>query len=113
MIRIERYGRRFWAVYEKGRLLCVTVYKKGANAVKARLEQRSDEVDSVAEPATASAPHNRIAKASAEAGTAVPSPLTNTATHAFLHMRHRRSRSKSFDGNYEEKPVPDDVSEMS
>lgn len=40
MIKIERYrGRRFWAVYEDEELLCVTVYKKGANAVKERLEE--------------------------------------------------------------------------
>jgi hypothetical protein len=39
MITIERYrGKRFWAVYEDGALLCLTVYKKGAKAVKERLE---------------------------------------------------------------------------
>ena len=30
---------RFWAVYEDGQLLCVTVYKKGALAVMRRLQQ--------------------------------------------------------------------------
>lgn len=41
MITIERYRKtRFWAVYEAGELVCVTVYKKGAKAVKARLEVR-------------------------------------------------------------------------
>jgi hypothetical protein len=40
MITIERYrGKRFWAVYEDGALLCVTVYKKGALAVVDRLEK--------------------------------------------------------------------------
>ena len=40
MFRIERYRTtRFWAVYESGELLCVTVYKKGATAVKNRLER--------------------------------------------------------------------------
>lgn len=40
MLRIERYGRtRFWALYEAGELLCLTVYKKGATAVKERLER--------------------------------------------------------------------------
>ena len=40
MFRIERYGRtRFWALYEAKELLCVTVYKKGAAAVKERLER--------------------------------------------------------------------------
>lgn len=39
MLTVERYRKtRFWAVYECGELLCVTVYKKGANAVKERLE---------------------------------------------------------------------------
>ena len=39
MIIVERYRKtRFWAVYEHGELLCVTVYKKGANAVKHRIE---------------------------------------------------------------------------
>lgn len=39
MITIQRYRKtRFWAVYDAGELVCVTVYKKGANAVKARLE---------------------------------------------------------------------------
>ncbi len=39
MFTVERYRKtRFWAVYDAGELVCVTVYKKGANAVKARLE---------------------------------------------------------------------------
>ena len=39
MITVKRYRKtRFWAVYEDGELVCVTVYKKGANAVKARLD---------------------------------------------------------------------------
>lgn len=36
MFTRERYGR-YWAVYEDGSLLCVTVYKKGASAVIERL----------------------------------------------------------------------------
>ena len=35
-IQIERRGR-FWAVFEKGELLCITVYRKGAEAVVARI----------------------------------------------------------------------------
>ena len=36
---IKRYGTgRFWALYEGGELVCVTVYKKGAKAVQERLE---------------------------------------------------------------------------
>jgi hypothetical protein len=37
-LRVERRGR-FWAVYESGELLCVTVYRKGARAVVDRLTQ--------------------------------------------------------------------------
>jgi len=40
MLRIERYRRtRFWGLYESGELLCVTVYKKGAETVKMRIER--------------------------------------------------------------------------
>ena len=40
MLRIERYrGTRFWGLYEADELLCVTVYKKGAEAVKTRIER--------------------------------------------------------------------------
>jgi hypothetical protein len=39
---VERYrDSRFWALYDGGELVCVTVYKKGANAVKERLEKLS------------------------------------------------------------------------
>jgi len=30
---------RYFALYERGELLCVTVYKKGAQAVKKRIEE--------------------------------------------------------------------------
>jgi hypothetical protein len=41
MLTVERYRKtRFWAVYEAGELLCVTVYRKGAIAVKERLERQ-------------------------------------------------------------------------
>ena len=33
---LQRYGR-FWAVYDQGTLVVVTVYKKGAQAVLQRL----------------------------------------------------------------------------
>lgn len=47
MFTVERYRQtRFWAVYEAGELLCVTVYRKGANAVKERLERAHRESDS-------------------------------------------------------------------
>lgn len=38
VLTIERYGR-FWSLKENGALLCVAVYKKGANAVKTRIEE--------------------------------------------------------------------------
>ena len=45
MFSIERYQKtRFWALHEDGELLCVTVYKKGAQAVMERLERRIDTV---------------------------------------------------------------------
>ena len=49
MITIEKYGNRFWAVYRDGELLCVTVYKRGAEAVRDLLyELTSKEASHVA-----------------------------------------------------------------
>ncbi len=43
-MKIERYGRRFWAVYdEAGNLVVVTVYKRGALEVVRRLTQERRE----------------------------------------------------------------------
>lgn len=42
-LRLARYSRRFWAVYEDDQLLCVTLYKKGARAVIARIGREEDE----------------------------------------------------------------------
>ena len=40
MIAVVRYRRtRFWAVLDDGELVCVCVYRRGANAVAARLER--------------------------------------------------------------------------
>lgn len=36
-MKIEKYGNRFWAVYDGDVLVCVTVYKKGALEVLRRL----------------------------------------------------------------------------
>lgn len=37
-MNIQKYGRRFFGVYdERGELVCVTVYKKGAQEVVRRL----------------------------------------------------------------------------
>lgn len=38
-IAIRKYGARFFAVYVNGELLAVTVYRKGAEAVAARLRE--------------------------------------------------------------------------
>ena len=38
MLEIQRYGK-FWSLKENGALLCITVYKKGAAAVKTRIEE--------------------------------------------------------------------------
>src|SRR5579862_9505851 len=44
-IRIERYKKtRFWAVYDDcGALICLTVYRKGAEEVRRRLTQKPAE----------------------------------------------------------------------
>lgn len=40
MLTVERYrDSRFWGLYESGQLLCVTVYRKGAETVKTRIER--------------------------------------------------------------------------
>jgi hypothetical protein len=45
VIDVERYrDTRYWAVYENGELLCLTVYKKGARAVKTRLERAERDI---------------------------------------------------------------------
>ena len=40
-MRIEKYGRRFWAVYDGGELVAVTVYKKGAKEIVRRLSEHA------------------------------------------------------------------------
>jgi hypothetical protein len=39
MLTYKKYKRRFWAVYEGDQLICVTVYKKGAVALIARIKK--------------------------------------------------------------------------
>jgi hypothetical protein len=53
---IEPYGNRFFALYDGGELVCVTVYKKGAREVKRRIEELKEGVDNgkVSEPAVVS-----------------------------------------------------------
>ena len=43
--RMERYGSRFWAIYDGDALVCVTVYKRGAVEVIRRLGADRDPVD--------------------------------------------------------------------
>lgn len=38
-MKIEKYGNRYFALYDGGELVCVTVYKKGAHEVKRRIEE--------------------------------------------------------------------------
>lgn len=39
-MKLKKYGTRYWAVYDdNGQLICVTVYKKGANEVMRRLNE--------------------------------------------------------------------------
>jgi hypothetical protein len=41
VLHITKYrNTRYWALWEGHRLLCVTVYKKGAVAIMQRLRQR-------------------------------------------------------------------------
>lgn len=41
-VRVQKYkGTRYWAVWIQGNLLAVTVYKKGAMAIKEKLVQSS------------------------------------------------------------------------
>lgn len=45
-MQVTHYGR-FFAVYDGDELVCVTVYKKGADEVKRRLEDPRKEAESV------------------------------------------------------------------
>jgi len=43
--RIDKYTDRFYAVYSDNDLVAVTVYKKGAQSVKDRLEKLEVEIE--------------------------------------------------------------------
>ena len=43
-VKVDRYGERTWAVYFGGQLLCVTVYLKGALAVRTLIERMQEEL---------------------------------------------------------------------
>ncbi len=42
---IDKYAERFFAVYSDNDLVAVTVYKKGAQAIKERLEKLEAEIE--------------------------------------------------------------------
>lgn len=48
---VEKWGRRYWALFDGDGLICLAVYKRGALEVKRRLEQmeqrRSQEAPSL------------------------------------------------------------------
>ncbi len=51
---IQKYGDRYWAVYdEEGNLVCVTVYKKGALEVLRRLSDGNSNSKDHSSPTTA------------------------------------------------------------
>lgn len=56
-VAIRKYGARFFAVYVNGELLAVTVYRKGAKAVAARLCDMESETLCVAEEGGSYASH--------------------------------------------------------
>ena len=37
-LRVEKWGTRYWAVFDGASLVCVTLYKKGALEVVRRLQ---------------------------------------------------------------------------
>ncbi|HYC59888.1 MAG TPA: hypothetical protein VEK79_10025 [Thermoanaerobaculia bacterium] len=62
MLTVERYRRtRFWGLYEAGQLLCVTVYKKGAAAVKTRIERGTPAPPLPSPPSIEMSPERRSA----------------------------------------------------
>jgi len=46
-IEVERYGNRNWAVYVNGELLCVCLYRKGAQAVAKLVEEMAGRIQEV------------------------------------------------------------------
>jgi len=51
-LKIVKWDRRHWAVYDGPELVCVTVYKKGALEVKRRLESiTSPGIETTSDPA--------------------------------------------------------------
>lgn len=47
-MKIERYGSKYWAVYDHlNKLICVTVYKKGAYEVARRLSLLRERAENI------------------------------------------------------------------
>jgi hypothetical protein len=60
MLTVERYrDSRFWGLYESGQLLCVTVYRKGAETVKTRIERGEPYPKPEPPPVAETAPRRR------------------------------------------------------
>jgi hypothetical protein len=58
--RIERYGRtRFWALYEGEVLLVVTVYKRGAETVRDRLQTQEAQMTELSQALESARPERR------------------------------------------------------
>lgn len=48
MITVKKWkDSRFWAVYDGDKLVCVTVYKKGAEEIQSRLDQFNGEIAAI------------------------------------------------------------------
>lgn len=41
MLKLEKHGERYWAIYDGHDLICITVYRKGAVEVINRLSTKS------------------------------------------------------------------------
>jgi hypothetical protein len=75
MLRIERYGKsRYWAVYDGKELVVVTLYKRGAQEVRRRLETRPLAATEAAAQAAAQEAAAQQAQAAAQAARARAQP---------------------------------------
>ncbi len=69
MIRVEKYGRRTFAVYEEDALLAVVCYRKGAEALRCRiagLRQRVADLEERLRETATTTPTPRPAKGTAK-----------------------------------------------
>lgn len=56
MMRVEKYGRRTFAVYEADALLAVVCYRKGAEAIRLRIDELRQRVANLEARLNAAAP---------------------------------------------------------